>query len=79
MAHLTDPRPLMRAMIGQLEKSISDTQWKYDFLPDSNDAKPPQWVDDARRTVNEAKAFVAMMDGIYAPPLTESRNVEEHK
>lgn len=63
MTDYEDPRPIMKAMIGQLEEACKFQEWKCDIWPDM--VKPPQWVIDTRRTLNEAKQFVAMLDGIY--------------
>lgn len=57
-----DPLPIMKAMIGHLEKSVADKLWIIDVTGNKED--PPQWCKDARRTVNEAKQFVAMYEGL---------------
>ena len=65
MTHPTDPRPILRALIGCLEDSIGHTEWQFDL----EQQEPPQYIKDTRRTVNEAKQFLAMLNGSYAVPL----------
>ncbi len=59
-----DPRPIIRALIHNLERSTASEEWKHEMFHDmAGRDPPPQWVADARRTLNEAKQFLAMLNG----------------